>query len=119
MGLTCGCDSDWYPDPGDWYWNGKVDDYKPLPFKRRKRCCSCKKLMDVGSLAVEHNRIKVPENDIEVNIYGEDGEMPISSDWMCESCGDIFFSLEELGYCVAPREDMRELAKEYASEHDA
>lgn len=114
MSLSCGCDSDWGPEPGDWYYTGyRSDDYEPLPFKRRKRCCSCKELIEVGALAVQHERVKVPEDDIEIKIHGEDGEIPLASDWTCETCSDLFFSLSEIGYCVNPRENMQLLIKEY------
>jgi hypothetical protein len=120
MGLMCECDSDWYPDPGDWMWSGHVsDDFKPLETNQRKRCCSCKQLIDIGSLVIEHGRARVPDGDIEERIYGEDGQIPIASDWMCETCGDLYFSLDELGYCMNPRDDMRELVKEYVAEHSA
>lgn len=119
MGLMCECDTDWYPVPGDWMWSGGSGAYVPLTTKRRKRCCSCKDLIDVGALTIEHPRARVPDTDIEIKIYGDDGEIPIASDWMCERCGDLYLSLDELGYCVNPRDDMRELVKEYAAEHAA
>ena len=114
----CDCDVDWDPDPGDWYWYGEARDYAPLPFKRSKTCCSCNEKIKPGELSVEHRKRKVPEHEVEYNIYGEDGEIPIASDWMCESCGDLWFSITELGYCMSPRDDMRELVKEYAREHN-
>jgi len=118
MGLACECDTDWCPEPGDWMWSGDVsDDYKPLTGQRRKRCCSCKELIDIGALVIEHGRAKIPESEIEISIWGEDGQIPIASDWMCECCGDLYWSLDELGYCVSPREDMRQLVKDYAAEH--
>jgi len=117
MGLTCDCDTDWYPEPGDWMWSDSVSDYMSLSGKRRKRCCSCKELIDVGSLVTRHNRVRIPDTDIEVRIYGDDGEIPIAPDWMCERCSDLYLSLEELGYCISPRDDMRDLVKEYANEH--
>ncbi|MFK5949541.1 MAG: hypothetical protein QM500_12315 [Methylococcales bacterium] len=119
MGLMCECDSDWYPEPGEWIWTSVPSKYAPLPFKKSKRCCSCNELVSVGALAVEHPRARIPDTDIEVRIYGDDGEIPIASEWMCESCGDLFFSLSELGYCMNPREDMRDLVKQYAAEHSA
>ena len=113
MSLTCGCDVDWYPEPGDWYWISTAKDYAPLPFKRKRKCCSCGKPIDVGALAVEHPRARVPEHDVAINIYGDDGEIPIASDWMCEKCGDLFFSLEAIGYWVNPREVMYDLLNEH------
>jgi len=118
MGLTCDCDIDYDPEPGDWYWFNEAKDYAPLPFKRSKKCCSCDEKIKPGDLAVEHLRRKCPEYEVEIDIYGEDGHVPIASDWMCESCGDLWFSITELGYCMSPRDDMRELVKEYAREHN-
>lgn len=112
MSLMCGCDVDWDPEPGDWYWNG-VRGYAPLPFKRRRRCCSCGDRIEIGALAVEHTRVKIPDDDVEVSIYGEDGEVPLASDWMCEKCGDLYFSLSDLGYCVNPQDNMHEVLREY------
>ena len=113
MSLTCDCDIDWCPDAGDWYWCGIVGDYKPLNTKRRKRCCSCEKLIDLGSLVIEHGRVRTPKDDVEINIYGDDGSIPLASSWMCEKCSDHFFSLEALGYCVDPKENMEGLLTEY------
>ena len=114
MSLTCSCDSDWYPDPGDWYWDFRYEmDYEKYPFKRRRKCCSCGEMIDVGSLVLQFTRAKVPDTDIECKIYGEEGAIPIASDWMCEKCGDIYFSLEELGYCMNPRDKMSDLLRDY------
>ena len=119
MGLSCECDSDWYPEPGDWYWSGSASDYEAMPLKRGKKCCSCGKIIKPGDISIHHPRVKCPDTDVEINIYGEDGEIPIAPDRMCENCADLFFSLDALGYCVNPREDMRELVKDYAAEHAA
>jgi len=62
-------------------------------------------------------RVKVPDTDIECRIYGEDGEIPLASAYMCERCADLYFSLEELGYCVQPWEDQRDLVRDYADLH--
>ena len=110
MPLTCECD--WEPEAGDWYFTD-VDDYAPLTTKRARRCSSCNCLVVVGELCVRVQRVKVPEYEIEVRIYGEE-EMPIASIYMCERCADLFFSLTELGFCGYPSEDQRKLVKEYA-----
>ena len=115
MSLACDCDYDWYPEPGDWYWSEVTHQYSPLPFKQRKRCCSCRALIDLGALAVEHPRVKVPATEVEIKIFTDVGEIPLASDWMCETCGDLFFSLTELGYCVGPRSNMHDLVKEYTN----
>lgn len=68
-------------------------------------------------MAVAFYRYKIPDHKIEISIYGEDGEVPMASWYMCERCGDLFFSLNELGYCIDIREDMRDLVREYAAMH--
>lgn len=116
MGLTCSCDYD--PEPGDTVWMD-VNDYAPLSTKRSRKCCSCKERIAVGDTCCEVTRVKMPESDIECRIYGEDGEIPRASAYMCERCADLFFSLSELGYCEQPWEDQRELVADYADMHAA
>ena len=59
--------------------------------------------------------MKIPYTDIELSIYGEDGEIPLAPFYFCEICADLYFSLFELGFeCLGPGEDMREMVKEYA-----
>lgn len=111
MSLLCDCDIDYCPEPGDTIWYPPAD-YSTLSTTRRKRCCSCKELIDVGALVAEFPRYKVPEWDIEERIYGEDGEIPRASFHMCESCADIYFSIKELDYCFDDW-DMRAVLKEY------
>lgn len=91
-------------------------DYSTLDTKRRRQCCSCGEWINVGSTVVAFPRFKVPEHDIELAIYGETDENgpKRATEYLCERCGDLFFSLEELGFCVSYAQDMRELVKEYA-----
>lgn len=116
MSLSCSCD--WDPDPGEW-WYEIPDDYSVLDTKRRQRCaatgCGC--LIDVGATVAKFRRRKVPETDVEVRIYGEDGEIPLADWYLCEECADLWFSLYELGFeCVGPN-DVRNDAKEYAENY--
>jgi len=67
----------------------------------------------VGELCCEVKRYKVPDLDMEVRIYGEDGEIPRASHWMCEECTDIALSLEAVGFCPKTWLDQRALLKEY------
>ena len=97
-----------------WY---DAKDYTTLATKRARKCCSCGEKIDVGATCAEIPRFKVPESDVEVRIYGEDGEVPMASAYMCEICAGLAFSLDELGYCGQPWEDQRELVKEYAEIH--
>ena len=111
MSLSCFCEYD--PDPGSIVWE-MYREYGPLK-RRATWCCSCKERIPVGSVVVEVLRFKIPDNDIEKKIYGEDGEIPRASRYLCERCGDLAYSLEDLGFCQSPWEDQRELVKEYAA----
>lgn len=111
MGLSCECDGDYEPGTIVCY---APSDYQPMHARRRQRCLSCKELIDVGATAAKIPTYKVPEYDIEVQIYGECGEIPRADRWYCERCADLFFSLDELGFCVNPHDDMRQLVKDYA-----
>jgi len=111
MSLSCSC-GDWDPDPGDHVWY-QPDRYCELETSQRKRCCSCTDLIDLGSTVAKVYHYRIPETDVEIRIYGEDGEIPLAIKYLCEECADIFFSLEELGYCNSPLEDQFELLDEY------
>ena len=114
MGLTCSCD--YYREPGMKVWF-VPRDYTTLATKRGRKCCSCGERISVGDACSEVPRAKIPESDVGCRIYGEDGEVPIASAYMCERCAGLAFSLDELGYCCQPWEDQRELVKEYAEMH--
>lgn len=114
MGLMCGCDFD--AEPG-MIFTYIPDDYELMDAKKRQRCLSCNELIDVGAIAARVARVRIPQYEVECKIYGEDGEIPIADKWLCERCADICFSLSELGYCVNPHDDMRELVREYAQSH--
>lgn len=110
MSISCDCDIDYYPEPGDVCWDYPAD-YSQLETSKRKRCCSCKTLIDVGAVVTRLLRYKVPETDVEIRIYGEE-EKPLAPHYMCETCSDIYFSISELGYCFSGR-DMRQVLEEY------
>lgn len=72
-------------------------------------------MIEIGAICAKFKRFKVPEYDIELDIYGDDGEIPRAPWFLCETCADLYFSLRELGFeCVAPDENIRELVREYA-----
>lgn len=111
MPLSCGCDNEYEPGTKVVYYG---EDFEPLQASRRKRCQSCNALIDIGALAVQFQRFKVPDSEIEVNIYGEDGEIPLAPHYVCEKCGEIYLNLLDLGFeCITPYENMRDLLKEY------
>lgn len=117
--LSCDCDTDWYPEPGDWFYDGP-SDYTTIrncaPLRtRRMRCCSCKELIDLSAIVIAFPRYKIPGSDVEIKIYGDEGEIPIATRYQCETCADLYFSLTELGFCGLPGHDQRDLVKEYAA----
>jgi hypothetical protein len=113
--LTCSCD-DW-DDEAEWYY-GEPKPVAPLTTKRSRRCCSCKDHIAVGDDCAEIRRWR-PVHDhnsseIEIRIYGEGGEAPIASWYLCDRCAGLFESLDGLGFCDLIGQDLREVAKEYA-----
>lgn len=101
MALSCSCDFE--PEPGAKCWLAGEDFSKMPLLSRRKRCCSCNHLLEPGSEVVKIARNKIPETDVEVKIYGEDGEIPLATWYLCEKCGEIYLTLAEIGYeCIYP-----------------
>ena len=107
MPLSCYCDD----DDAEWYWFSPPG-YVAAP-QRRKRCKSCGDLIGAGATAAEYQRARGPSHEIEERIYGAGPDIPMASWWLCERCADIAFSLEDLGFCVSPCDDMREMLREY------
>ncbi len=114
MSLTCACDYD--PEPGDICWVAPRD-YSVLATKRARKCCSCGDKITPGETVAAFHRYKVPEYQIEIDIYGDDGfEGPPRATWYhCERCADLFFSLIDLGFCIHIKDEMRALVREYAA----
>ena len=104
--LSCLCDTDY----ANWYYYGP-SDFSTLDTKRRRKCCSCKKPIDVGSIVVELQRFRDPLTDIEEAIEGD--SVQIASWYLCEWCGEMYFNFEALGYCYLAGDDLRESLKEY------
>lgn len=110
MSLTCEMDFD---GDCDWYYT-TPSDFIALDTKRGRKCCSCGKHIKVGEQVLRFYRTRNPNNDIEERIYGD--EVPMTTLYMCEDCGDLALNLNELGYCTPPGDDMRDLVKEYAEQ---
>lgn len=109
MGLSCSC-PDWDGDPGTWAYY-PPNDFTALRASRRKRCISCKSLIDIGGDCLKFSRIRAPSTDIEERIMGE--EIPMSPHYMCEKCGEIYLNLTDIGYCLDAYSDMNEAMAEY------
>uniref|UniRef100_A0A6H2A376 Uncharacterized protein n=1 Tax=viral metagenome TaxID=1070528 RepID=A0A6H2A376_9ZZZZ len=108
MGLSCSCDFD---GDGWWYSYSSKLDFKPFQGKYRKRCCSCKQLIDIGNLCLEFDRYRSPLSDIEERMCGD--EVPLADWYLCEACGEIFLNLDAIGYCYYLGDDIRENMVEY------
>lgn len=113
MSLSCYCEEG--DGSGWWYYNPKEDDFTTLEkrgYKRRKRCASCNNLIELNSDTLEFQRAREPLSEVEENIYGY--EVNLSSLFMCEHCGEIFLSLQDLGYCLnLGYQSMQEYLEEY------
>ena len=113
MPLSCSCDYDYEPGQKICY-HGQ--DFEPLQTSKRKRCQSCKGLINIGDFSVKFDMCKVPEHEIEINIYGEDGEVPMAPKYLCEKCGEIYHNLSSVGFeCLWVGENMPEMLQEYIS----
>ncbi len=112
MSLSCECFDDY-----DWYYEAPKD-YSILDTSKRKRCVSCNDLIDIKSVCVKFPSFRFARDDVEERIYGSD-EVPMADKYMCEKCGDLYFSLDELGFCVkiGGDETMRDLIEEYQSKY--
>ncbi len=104
--LSCSCDSD-----GDGWWYLPPNDFTTLNTARRRRCCSCHKLIDTGAVCVELDRQHSPRTDIEERIWGD--EVQLASWWLCEWCGEMLFNFDALGFCYYAGDSMEENLKEY------
>lgn len=112
MELSCICPYDDLDAP--WYYYAP-DDFSTFKLFRSKRCVSCGCLVSYGSLVLVFPRFRFAYTDIEEKIYGHGNEIPLASWFMCESCGEIFLNLTEIGYCfqLCKNMDMPGSLKEY------
>lgn len=114
MPLSCTC-PEGEDDADSWYW--PPEDYSEMPHrKRRARCQSCKAFINSGTMVAYFRRTRCPKTDIEERIFGWDSAaVSLAPIFLCEECADLFFSLTELGFCVSPYENQKELVNEYAA----
>jgi len=110
MSLSCSCE--FYPSDYDsWYWEDH-SSFKPLATKKRRRCCSCKEQINIGSDTIEFFRYRNTKNDIEERIHGE--RVSLASSFMCEECAGLYLALDELGYgCLDISQPMKDYVDEY------
>lgn len=113
MPLSCECDVS--EDTGRYCWG--PEDFSVMPRRmRRLRCVSCNSFIESNSVVAKFRQTRFPKTDIECRIYDLDPEaITLASAYLCEECAGLYFSLEELGYCVGPYDGIRELVAEYAA----
>lgn len=98
-------------DSGDNWYYYYPDDFSIFKRQRRKRCCSCNRLIGDGEQCVIFNRYRPARPDIEERIRGD--EISLADFFMCEKCGEIYFNLSELGYCISLGSSMQDMLSEY------
>lgn len=110
--MSLSCDSgDFDSDGCDWWWIWHRDS-APLATKRGRKCCSCGDKINVGDMVSTVERFRGPNHDIEEKIYGD--EVSLAPWFLCETCGDLAFSLDELGFCFdLGGESLKDQIKEY------
>ena len=104
--LSCSCEWD-----GDGWWYVPQNKFKGLDTKKRRRCASCKELIDLGSDCIEFNRFREPLDDIEQRIWGD--EVQLASKYLCDWCGQMYLNLDHLGYCYYLGDSIRENLEDY------
>ena len=126
MSLSCSC-NEW--DGDGWYWvlaektiargDGnvprEVEYFFPLESARAKRCCSCGEKIHPGALALRFNRWR-GATAFEYDRLGWE-EVKIAPWFMCESCGEIFLNLDNVGYCIDISDFMPHLLEEHREIH--
>jgi hypothetical protein len=107
MALSCECNFD---DDCDWYWESPeyYSEYRKL---RATKCCACKKRIKYGDLITVIYRTRPSTEWEEWNLNFE--EVYIANHYACEKCSDMYFSLEDLGFCADPYMPWSEAVKEY------
>ena len=123
MSLSCSCDFDYDFDAGDKAYAQADPDFQPFIGIRRKRCCSCRKLIEHRSPCLEHPMMRYPYTDMEARFNGalnvedalcDEPLIPCASHFHCERCGEIWLNLQAVGYnCLSPGENMEDALKEY------
>lgn len=97
-------------DNSDYYFYHN-DKFSKLETKKRKRCCSCNNLINIGDTIISFERARKSLTDIEERIYGD--EVSLANHYMCEKCFEIYLNLMDIGYNIDIDQNMNEYLKEY------
>ncbi len=99
MSLSCdsGDDGD-YGDSDRWWYNPLPES--PLDTRRSRKCISCADKIKVGDIARKVCRYR-NATEFEQDRGIANDEVPMSNWYLCEKCGDLASSLEELEFCYS------------------
>lgn len=99
--LSCGCDFD--SDNVSWWYDSNAE-FAQFTGRRATRCKSCGNKINHGDTVLTFERFK----------YSDFGDEIDLADWhLCESCGEIYLNLTDIGYCCQLGTDLREDLKDY------
>ena len=107
--LSCSC-PEWEGDWGTWCFFDP-QDFSVFDRKRRIRCKSCGDLIELDSPCIKFYRVRAAYTEIEERIKGE--EIAMAPLYWCEKCGEIYFNLTEIGYCLTPTDCAPDAMEEY------
>ena len=103
--LSCDCSY----DGEDWV--EPFDDFQTLSTKRKRRCQSCEKDIACGEMCLPFRHYRSPNSFYEERRFGD--QVDLADKYLCESCGEIWMNLSELGFCLTLGSDMREALQDY------
>lgn len=103
MSIDCACDVDFGGD-FSWYWTPEKE--RPLPYKRGRRCCSCKTIIKPQETAFEFYRWREWRHDIEYQIHGDD--VPLASWWHCAKCYKLQQFITGMNWCFSLGDNLKE-----------
>jgi hypothetical protein len=109
MSLSCSCEV----DGAEWYYESQ-EDFRVLQTKRSRKCCSCNSKIEVGQDSLRFHRYRDPSDRcdyIEESIYGD--QVPLASWYMCETCGGLYFAVQDLNMCCDISENIAQQIKQY------
>lgn len=78
---------------------------------------SCGELINTNEYVAKFHVFRGPNSYYEINRFGEHEEIPMAPRYFCGHCSEIFFNLEDLGFCVNSSENMKDLLREYKRDY--
>lgn len=107
MSLSCDCGIDFDVDYS-WCYQRNTE-FTPFCRKRRRKCASCRQLIEIGADCLTFTRHRHPVTEIEARIYGDGPDVPLADWYYCEHCGELYVMLTDLGFCMELSDNMNDL----------